>query len=123
MGMPTQCQLQASKPSASRRDLESITAEVAALVKRQVGSDVDPHLPLMEAGLDSLGAVELRSALSSAFYVELPATLTFDHPTVAALGKHLATIAQPLEDLVLSYFHSDVALRYRLSLSSGDIKK
>lgn len=73
---------------------------MAALVKRQVGSDVDPHLPLMEAGLDSLGAVELRAALSSAFGVELPATLTFDHPTIAALSKHLAGIAQPAEEQV-----------------------
>ena len=68
------------------------------------GSDVDPHVPLMEAGLDSLGAVELRSALSSAFNVELPATLTFDHPTIAALGRHLAAIAQPLVDQVHSAF-------------------
>ena len=82
--------------------MEAITAEVATLVKRQIGSDVDPHVPLMEAGLDSLGAVELRSALSSAFNVELPATLTFDHPTIAALGRHLAAIAQPMGDQVLA---------------------
>lgn len=46
--------------------------------------------PLMDAGLDSLGAVELRASLESAFAMELPATVTFDHPSVAALAAHIA---------------------------------
>jgi len=46
--------------------------------------------PLMEAGLDSLGAVELRNGLATLFAVELPATVTFDHPTAAALGTYIA---------------------------------
>ena len=43
----------------------------------------------MEAGLDSLGALELHGALSAKFGVELPATLTFDYSTVAALAAYL----------------------------------
>ena len=46
--------------------------------------------PLMEAGLDSLGAVELRNGLATLFAVELPATVTFDYPTAAALGTFIA---------------------------------
>ncbi len=46
--------------------------------------------PFMEAGLDSLGAVELRNGLATLFAVELPATVTFDHPTAAALGTYIA---------------------------------
>ena len=38
----------------------------------------------------SAGAVELRNALSQAFGLELSATVTFDHPTVAALAGHIA---------------------------------
>ena len=46
--------------------------------------------PLMEAGLDSLGAVVLRDALSKRFSADLPATAIFDHPTPAALAAFLA---------------------------------
>ena len=45
--------------------------------------------PLMEAGLDSLGAVDLRSSLSAAFSLELPATVIFDYPTAAGLARWL----------------------------------
>lgn len=47
----------------------------------------------MEAGLDSLGAVELRNSLANRFNIEFPATLTFDHPTIAALAAFIASRA------------------------------
>ena len=47
-----------------------------------MGVLVDPTQPLMEAGLDSLAAVELRSAISSRFGISLPATVALDYPTV-----------------------------------------
>ena len=54
-----------------------------------------PDSPLMEAGLDSLGAVELRNTLSSRFAIELPATATLDYPSIAALAQYIASVVAP----------------------------
>ena len=52
----------------------------------------------MQAGLDSLGVVDLCNAISSTFGIEVPATLAFDYPNAAALAgfivskQHAATV-------------------------------
>lgn len=76
------------------------------MAKVQLGSLVPYDMPLMEAGLDSLGAIELRTALSTHYQLDLPATLMFDHPTVAALASHITTLLEgqqpPLQQVILS---------------------
>lgn len=57
--------------------------------------------PLMEAGLDSLGAVELRDTLSAKFEVETSATFIFDHPTVSALAAYLDKHCVPQQPVSL----------------------
>ena len=48
----------------------------------------------MQAGLDSLGAVELCNALGARFRLELGATAIFDYPTVQSLAGHLSSYQQ-----------------------------
>lgn len=81
-------------PAAGRR--EALTAAVRETALRVLGlastEPLDPHQGLRDVGLDSLTALELRNRLQQAIGRPLPATLAFDHPTVAALGRYLADV-------------------------------
>lgn len=63
---------------------------VLAAVQSVLGHQAAAKDSLMESGLDSLGAVELKNSLSQHFEVELPATFTFDYPTPGAMASYIA---------------------------------
>jgi hypothetical protein len=54
---------------------EGLQQQVSSAVSSILGHSVDADEPLVAAGLDSLGSVELRNSLQSSLLVELPATL------------------------------------------------
>lgn len=76
-----------------------------------------------QAGMDSLGAMELRNAIANAFGVSLPATATFDYPTLGHLSAMIAaqqapvpqpavqSLALPAEDLSSMVLNITVQLR------------
>lgn len=78
-------------PEAQRR--EAVQTHVMEQALQVLGlpptTALEPRLPLKEAGLDSLMAVELRNALARSIGQSLPATLLFDHPSLDALTNFL----------------------------------
>ncbi|MDT5028725.1 MAG: hypothetical protein QOE61_5151, partial [Micromonosporaceae bacterium] len=82
---------------------EQTAAALLALVRTQAaavtgfpdGQHIDAARTLQEQGFSSLAITELRARLSRATGLRLPAALTLDHPTPAALSRYLAQHLQP----------------------------
>ncbi|HEX3785272.1 MAG TPA: SDR family NAD(P)-dependent oxidoreductase [Pseudonocardiaceae bacterium] len=71
--------------------LELVRAQVAEALGHSSTEALSPTKAFVELGFDSLAAVELRNRLVAATGLTLPATLTYDHPTLLALRDHLRT--------------------------------
>ncbi|GAA0445782.1 type I polyketide synthase [Streptomyces olivaceiscleroticus] len=66
-----------------------LRARIADMLHFDGTDDVAPDAVFLELGLDSLAAVELKNALETALRVPLPASVTFDHPSVGQLTDFL----------------------------------
>ncbi|DBA84018.1 TPA: hypothetical protein ACH3X1_006502 [Trebouxia sp. C0004] len=90
----TACVSAAALTASSARD--SLMRQVAAAAAQAIGDDVtSPDEPLMDAGLNSSGAVQLVSLLEASIGLELPATLAFDYPSIAEIADYLLTLHEP----------------------------
>ena len=57
---------------------------------------------MIDAGLDSLSAIDLRDALSNETGIQMPATIVFDYPCVSDLAEKVASL-QTKEELSSSF--------------------
>ncbi|KAA0111818.1 type I polyketide synthase [Mycolicibacterium sp. P1-5] len=69
---------------------DMVTSTTAAVLAHPDPAALDADRPFKDLGMDSLTALQLRNSLNQRLAVTLPATLTLDHPTPAAVAKYLA---------------------------------
>lgn len=81
--------MELSKSGAARWIFAESPSHVG-LARAILGCDLDPSMPLTQAGFDSLASVEFSQAISGAFSLALPATLVYDYPTLNAVAAYVA---------------------------------
>ena len=101
---------------------EDLTPVVQEVVGGVLGVSPAVDAPLMAAGLDSLGMVEVRNALQNRLGLHLPSTLLFDHPSVDAMSAFISQklaaelpVTQNSTQAVLSQPHSMLSMPPRQS--------
>ncbi|UOM34325.1 SDR family NAD(P)-dependent oxidoreductase [Acuticoccus sp. I52.16.1] len=86
---PLLAELQPLDPRERGRVLRGHVRRVVARELEVVPEAVDPRQELATLGFDSMMGIELQAALEAGLGVSLGLTLTFDHPTVDAITRHL----------------------------------
>ena len=81
----------AQRRSRMETEIFSIARELTG------GLSFDAELPLMEAGIDSLGATEFSSKLQNLAGIEISPTLLFEQPTLRVLATHLVELVSGVD--------------------------
>lgn len=70
--------------------VSAVSDEVRRVLRRPESAAVEPDRGFFEMGMDSLMSIELRTRLQRRLELDLPSTLTFNHPTVEAVARFVS---------------------------------
>ena len=118
-------ELDAIAPSERVPYLRTIVSDaVSSLLRRGSDEPIAITSRLMEEGIDSLMAVQLRGVLSRTLLLEppLPATLIFEFPTIDAIAHHLHARLFSAPVPVLSVKATVPTFARRESLNEGQVR-
>ncbi|WP_394836993.1 acyltransferase domain-containing protein [Pendulispora rubella] len=76
----------------------AVRIDIATVLQLASPDEIPTDRPLMDLGVDSLMAVQVRHELSARTGEALPATVAFDHPTPKALARYLLERLTPEEE-------------------------
>jgi microcystin synthetase protein McyG len=79
----------ASAHTRRARLIALVRSELARVLGLASAAAIEADKGFFELGLDSLMAMQMRRRLGEQLAIELPATVTFNHPNVAQLAGHL----------------------------------
>jgi pimaricinolide synthase PimS1 len=77
-----------------------VRTQTADILRDVVGEEPEPldaERSFRDLGLDSLGAVELHRRLTAAIGADLATTVVYEHPTPAALTRHVHAVLRGLD--------------------------
>jgi len=87
-------ELQHALPAVRPKMLQDfIRHETAQLLGYKNPSDLDVKMGFFQIGMDSIKAVQLKTRIEAATGLDLPATLTFEYPSIMALVDYIVGVA------------------------------
>eukprot|EP00049_Salpingoeca_infusionum_P016006 m.319927 g.319927 ORF g.319927 m.319927 type:complete len:4290 (+) comp15991_c1_seq6:393-13262(+) len=108
-----------SVKGVSDEEMAETVNTIATAVYNVLGDTVASDEPLMDAGVDSIVTAELIASLEEVFGLSLPATLTFDYPTISDIARHLLQSQRTSAEAVL--YNSNSPAASNQPLHRGDI--
>ncbi|WP_407077608.1 SDR family NAD(P)-dependent oxidoreductase [Streptomyces sp. SCSIO 30461] len=87
-----------SDEEQQRELVRLVRTHVAAVLGHATGDGIAPDRAFKELGFNSVTAVELRNRLREATGLSLAPSLVFDHPTTAAVARHLRDLASGVQE-------------------------
>jgi acyl transferase domain-containing protein/SAM-dependent methyltransferase/acyl carrier protein len=102
--------------------IEKVRSHVMQVLRLDAASPPARHDRLMDLGMDSLMAIQLRNALNKALRLQrsLPSTMMFDYPTIEAMAQYLLTRVSAAPAVVASEQHAATHAAVESTVTLGE---